>query len=262
MKKEKRPGSHVKADDFISCIVCDGYASHIKSLDNGYNIFKCLKCHMEFIWPMPDTRTLKNFYSGYYDFRADERVLLKNAKRNIHRLNKFGLNKELSLLDYGSGKGFFVKHSRSDNWRNYDPFTSDSNEDFLLQGYYNWATLWGVIEHLVDPVETLTYVSDLLAPGSYLAATTVSIELPIPFQYKPPEHLIYWTRSALEQLFSKAGLEILEYSQYYMIQLSEVYMSIILRTVPPHYCKKIRNDLPEFVEVPTNEVFIVAKKSG
>ena len=61
----------------------------------------------------------------------------------------------------------------------------------------------------------------------------------------------------------KIGLEILEYNPYIMIQNSEVYIERLISRTPEKYRESFRiaiNTLPEYIEIPTNEVFIVGRK--
>lgn len=87
--------------------------------------------------------------------------------------------------------------------------------------------------------------------------TTIYIEGEIPFQYKPPEHTLYFTKQSLKELAAAAGLSILSFDNYKMKQNSDVYLSILLRTMPDEYKKLVCHKMPEFVEVPTNEVRLV-----
>lgn len=246
-----------------SCPVCTQSSYLARPTVKGFDIYKCSACRLEFTWPMPDDDLLAQFYASYNDIRADEEVLRANARTNIEYLRlKYDLQAESHLLDFGSGKGCFVKVGNSKNWYNFDPFTAEAHADKPPQGNFDWITLWGVLEHLTDPAAALARITAMLAPGGYLAATTVSTELNIPFQYKPPEHTTYWNQAAISCLLASQKLELLEYRQYFMKQLSEIYLSIILRTVPERYRKYISSDLPDFVEIPTNEVFFVARKTA
>jgi len=95
-----------------------------------------------------------------------------------------------------------------------------------------------------------------------LALTTVSTELAIPYQHKPPEHVTYWTRAALEEALSRNDMRLCEHREYFMKQDSDIYLDAVLRTVPQHLRKQIGHTLPEMVEVPTNEIFAVAQYLG
>jgi len=99
-----------------------------------------------------------------------------------------------------------------------------------------------------------------LIPGGIIALTTVDAEGMIPYYYKPPEHLTYWTRSAFDILAKENKLEIVEYHTYYMYQKGSIYLQRLLSRTPVEYVGHIVNNLPDVIYVPTNEVFVVLKK--
>jgi len=231
-----------------------------ESLPSGYDIFKCSECRLEFCHPMPTQEEFDACYEEYNDPRARPKVVEVNAKHNIKVLEEFGLSRESHLLDYGSGQGIFCQTGGSALWKSYDPYTEDNDKRILEQGNYDWVTLWGVLEHEAEPVDLLKKLAALLRPEGRLALTTVSIDTDIPYRHKPPEHVTYWTREALEQALRLAGFVIQRFRSYVMKQTSDVYMDAVLRTVPGHLKGKIEHKLAEMVEVPTNEVFVVAQR--
>lgn len=241
------------------CLVCDCPSYQISSV-NGCHLHKCSSCRLEFTHPMPTKQKLTEFYKNYFDPRAASEVTQANALRNIKKLKNFGLSPQKSLLDYGAGNGSFCKAANTSSWQNYDPYTKD-NSPSLLQKTYKWITLWGVLEHVTSPSELLTSLSKILDVQGQLALTTVTTESNIPYQHKPPEHLTYWTRQSLTITLEKSGFEILTHEPYVMQQKSDIYLNTVLRTVPEEYRKKIRHELPSIVTVPTNEVFVVARKT-
>ncbi len=246
-----------------NCIVCGSSAYCIRNLDNGYDIFKCTNCRLEFTLPMPTKAQLNGFYSNYKDPRAAIDVVRINAQRNIETLQTaFGLNKQQRLLDYGSGQAAFCSVAQSNNWYNYDKYTNDCNADVLTAASYNWVTLWGVLEHVTNPRELIAQLAELLKQKGFIALTTVSTETGIPFQYKPPEHLTYWSKAAIEYIMAAAGMTVCYFKQYKMVQYSNVYLNAVLRTVPDELRDKITHKLPEMVEVPTNEILVVAQRKN
>ena len=100
----------------------------------------------------------------------------------------------------------------------------------------------------------------LLTKNGKIVFTTLYTESKIPYQYKPPEHTLYFTRESLCRLLERCGLIIDTFNEYIMEQDSNVYFSILLRTVPDKYRDQIFHKMPEFVEIPTNEVFLVATR--
>ena len=121
---------------------------------------------------------------------------------------------------------------------------------------------WGVLEHVMNPISFQIELNSYLKPKGLLILTTVNIDSVIPFRYKPPEHLSYWTEEAMLIASNNSNYALITYEPYTMYQNKNVYMDIILRTVHEVYKKLIQyNKLPELVNITTNEVFIVLKKN-
>jgi hypothetical protein len=187
-------------------------------------------------------------------------VLLLNAQRNVQRLQSLGLTDSSRLLDYGSGKDVFATLGKG-WWQSYDPHTQHNDIRVLINNHYDFISSWGVLEHVVDPVAMIQQLVPLLKSGGYLIMTTVDIDGVIPYRFKPPEHLTYWTKAATAHLLERCGLALIAYEPYVMMQAKQVYMDIILRTLPAELKACVHYEtMPDYVTVPTNEVFIVARK--
>ncbi len=208
---------------------------------------------------MPTRADLDRFYRRYRDPRATDAVVEKNARRNLRRLIRHGLTRRSRLLDHGAGRGAFSRLGGV-SWKSYDPYTLPGTSLPAGTGVLDWVTLWGVLEHLTDPCRVVGRLAAKLAPGGHMALTTVTIESSIPYRHKPPEHVTYWTRPAAEVLLARSSLSLVDYRPYTMVQRAEVYLGAVLRTVPERLRGKIRHRLPEFVVVPTNEIWLVARK--
>ena len=242
------------------CIACGACSYLVKRIDNGWDIYKCANCRLEFCRPMPDQDELDKYYNNYTDPRATRDIVAANAQRNIKNLSRYGLNGQKSLLDYGSGTGVFCEVGNSKNWIDYDPYSKDESKRTLANKTYDWVTLWGVFEHITAPISLVAELRQLLRVGGYLALTTVDTDTSIPYRHKPPEHVTYWTRQAMELAFAEPEWLICEYSPYKMVQNSDIYLNAVLRTVPDNLRAKITHEMPSMVEVPTNEVFVVIKR--
>ena len=254
----------IKQKSNILCPACQDIREKVKIKTKfHYKIFICNNCGLEFVYPMPNPEQLGNFYQNYSDFRAAEDVSKLNARKNIERLSKFGLTSESTLLDFGCGANIFVSLGNSKNWFGYDYYkTTEKNmiNNFTDQKW-DFITMWGVLEHLTDPKSQIAQLAQTLNPGGIMALTTVTTESVIPYQYKPPEHVTYWTKKAIKSLFSSVGLTILEYEDYKMIQRSDIYLNCVIRTVPKKFQRQISHSLPDFIEVPTNEIFVLGIKN-
>jgi len=168
------------------------------------------------------------------------------------------------MLDFGSGTGIFVEVV-GDNCCGVDLQLSSHvrvkrSLDEWPNTSWDFITLWGVLEHLANPRKVIRDLTNRLTLGGYLTLTTVDAESTIPYYYKPPEHLTYWTRAAFDVLSEACGLEIVNYQSYTMFQMGSIYMQRVLSRVPEEYRRSVPNTVPEIVHVPTNEVQVIMRK--
>ena len=92
-------------------------------------------------------------------------------------------------------------------------------------GQFDFIFLIGTLEHLRDPVNILKKCHRLLTSDGTLIVTTVHTEgLLGRCNYKPPEHLFYFTRKSLELFYKEAGFKKpFSYSTYFKLyKISEV----------------------------------------
>ena len=117
--------------------------------------------------------------------------------------------------------------------------------------------------HLKIIASTIKECSNLLKNGGLFAFSVVSTETEIPFRYKPPEHLTYWTKESIRLLLKALHFELLFLEQDTMWQRSNVYIDLICSRIPDPYHKAFKHaklELPEYVQIPTNELFCVSRK--
>lgn len=256
-------------ENFAQCVICAADSFLLKNI-NKFSVYKCTGCHLEFANPMPSLTQLDHFYHGYEDFLARHDVLGENAKRNLqHICQHYDFRQDQSLLDFGCGDNIFVDYLRDCHFSNCHGFdffrprkkTAYITQEMAFNQTWDIITLWDVLEHLTDPIATLSQLSSCLSKDGWLFMTTVYIESKIPFRYKPPEHTLYFSKASLTKLAEKTKLTIAEFRDYVAIQDSDVYMDVITRTVPCIYRRQIKFDLPKYVKVPTNLVFVAFKKS-
>lgn len=249
-----------------SCPVCLTQNGTYYISVKEFKIYKCSKCGLEHTHPIPSESQLKDFYSTYSDIRAASDVVAQNAKRNLKLLDTFGYSESKTLLDFGTGNADFVKVA-GENCFGVDfkaansPRCYSKLNDLPIKNF-DFVTLWGVLEHLANPIEVLSEVKNFLKPNGVVAITTVDAEGPIPYYYKPVEHLTYWTKSSFEHLFERTGIQLIEYQPYKMIQRSEVYVDRLLSRTPTEYKSAFScatSALPEYIEIPTNEVLVIGK---
>jgi len=252
----------------VYCPTCKQLAGNYCIKLNTYSIYKCSNCGLEYTYPIPTNGQLISFYSNYTDIRAHEKIVKLNAASNLKVLEKLGLNMQSKILDFGCGEGSFIEVAGENCFavdlikRNH-PRIFQSIEE-LPYGKFDFITLWGVLEHLNDIQSTMGLLSTMLAENGYIIITTINTEGNIPYYYKPPEHLTYWTRESLQILAKNIQCNVVEISDYSMFQNNDIYFNRLLSRTPEHYSKIITNYtsmLPDVMSVPTNEFIAILKKT-
>jgi hypothetical protein len=241
------------------CIVCGGEAVKIYTINNSTDVYRCMRCYLEYAHPMPSDNVLKKYYADY-DYATLEDIRDKNIKKNIKLLFNYGLTKEKSLLDFGSGDNRFVSLGKTKNWVGYNYPVQK-----IPYGRYDWITLWGVLEHLPNPVGTIKYLSEnKLNKGGKIVITTVLTETlaGIPYRYKYPEHLTWWSRCSLFEVLLKGKIAVQYMADYNMIQNPQEYLKAVLNRAgtPDEIKKLISIRCKEDIKVPTNEVLVIGVK--
>lgn len=256
------------SDPVLSCPVCRHAAGRYAIAVDRFDIHKCGECGLEYTHPMPSDQELSAFYSTYHDVRARPEIVRRNAERNLERLADFGLHDDSRILDFGAGSGAFVSAAgeRCYGLELGAPTQSRIFADVgqLPLNRFDFITLWGVLEHLNDPLGTLRTLVPTLNDGGKLVITTVDAEGIIPYYYKPVEHLTYWTQNAFQRLFEQCGLRAVHSQPYTMVQASDVYLDRLLSRTPEQYRPCFAgtlDSLPDLVEVPTNEILVIAEKA-
>jgi 2-polyprenyl-3-methyl-5-hydroxy-6-metoxy-1,4-benzoquinol methylase len=251
------------------CIVCGAPpGKYSRSLDGTYSIIKCSDCGLEYTLPIPTEKILKEFYGKYGDIRAERAITELNSKELLKRLARYGWTKHSKTLDFGTGDGVFCEMAGDSTYgvdfkQSSNPRIKASLGDALFTGIeWEFITLIGVLEHLQNPLEVMAEISRKLRKGGIVMLTTVNAEGLIPYYYKPPEHLTYWTKQAMQILGDKCGMEIVEYEPYSMTQFGRIYHDRLLSRTPMQYRALISNNLPDIVTIPTNEVLVLMKSKS
>lgn len=147
-----------------------------------------------------------------------------------------GLSREVgsTLLDFGCGDGAFLRHMRSLGWNvagvEQDARAADIarqliGEDVIFASIadaqtsmpegYDVITLSHVVEHLLDPVETLEACATCLRPGGKLVIATPNTASRGHRHFRrnwlhldPPRHITLYNPSTLTDLARRAGFKV------------------------------------------------------
>lgn len=218
----------------ILCPICKIDNSKILFTKNDYKVVKCNRCNLQYVNPQPDDETINEFYNANYNtgemyVRSSHKMKSKfrDSKRNLNRLLKLKKMPTANYLDIGCSFGYTVKTAQNYGWNATgidlnEKAINFAKENFGVdvhladifqiakQDYYDFVTMFDVIEHVKDPVKYLEKIYSLLNNGGFFIIGT-----PDAGHYKasdeswsdyiPPEHLFYFNPNTLRQICEMVG---------------------------------------------------------
>jgi len=194
------------------------------------------RCECGFAWraDMPTDESLKEFYMESAPMTEWARIKLSELER-IRQADKFRFAVDFiktkglkNTLDYGCGNGTFLSYLVDDDSVS---FGVEANEEALrisngVKGvsavrpaeigalqmdFFNVLSLWGVIEHLKDPLQMIGSLKKFCVSDSYLVACVPNLDSLViqRLKYKccsfVPQHLYFFNKQTLDRLLYKSG---------------------------------------------------------
>lgn len=166
------------------CPLCQAELSqHLKNARDyitgeHFDILRCEACGLGCTSPPP--QNLEPYYRDYHGNRHGKSAEFR-AKRRVAFVSKnTGPGDGRKLLDFGCGDGTFLLHARERGWlvsgTEMNPEIARSRGLDVVTGLkeaashapFHCVTLWHCLEHLPDPVGTLSRIRDLLVPDGWL----------------------------------------------------------------------------------------------
>ena len=221
--------------------ICPACGTAFRSLyvKNGCDIQRCDTCGLgrtETSGFDPARYYNEGYFSGehsdgYQDYVGEESVLRREFARTVGVIR--GLRPGGRLIELGCAYGFFLQeakpyfdvagielaadaaaHARRNGLNVLDGVADEANLQKL--GPADVIVLLDVIEHLPDPLATLTLCERHLNPGGIIVLTTGdfgSLYARIAGAHwrlmTPPQHLWFFTPDSLGRLGAKAGLRLI-----------------------------------------------------
>lgn len=213
----------------------------------GGSYYRCPTCFHFYIRQRPTAAALKKFYQNdatYQATYADKDLIATRMNQVAYPKTDWVLNRyraqygrePKSLLDIGAGSGHMVKAARDRGLRADGIELSQSGIAFaklnfeidlfghdFLAGHpaiknYDIITFWGVLEHVVNPIEMLNAANRHLEPGSgmliaevprwHCLTTEVQKQFPekVVRHLDPSSHIHIFSDSSLATSFLMTGL--------------------------------------------------------
>lgn len=218
------------------CLSCEASTPRYLGDKNGYHVWKCVRCSLVFVNPMPTGAEIDEFYSQHP--RNDKYLRKSDGKYRRARWRIMRLKPRLPgrrFLDIGCSIGSSVAAARDAGFDatgiDLDPqsiefaaehypgcrFLHTSSSDLARAGEtFDLIFCTEVIEHVTDPQAFVDDLRALLNPGGIVFLTTPhATHFRIPqdilswYGLKPPEHIVLFGRKSITALFERRGLQVL-----------------------------------------------------
>ncbi len=202
-------------------------------------VAQCHACGLCYTNPRPSMAGMNAFYpADYVPHELPGNRRLKQPRwwhrvpfvRNRHdRLRKqLRPSGKARLLDFGCGSGSFLLRMRNQGWQvtgldvsetvverlrstfSLHAFTGSLPHPALESGTFDVITMWQSLEHVHQPLETLTAAKELLAPGGQLIIAVPNIDS-LAFRLfgtawnglDLPRHLVHFTPHTLRLMLQR-----------------------------------------------------------
>ena len=235
-------GPERASKSFRVCNLCASDERQPKFEVDGYHIVNCKSCGLCYVAESISAEDLVHYYgeayytgkqqkayADYFGFREARKSHFKSLMPTIRR---YVAKDQVRALDVGCAAGFFLEVAQEEGWQaqgiemspymseyareslGLDVLTGTLEEVSLPESAFNLITMWDVIEHLIDPLNTLKQACSLLAPGGLIAISTGDIGGATARIYNrrwallaPPGHLFYFSRRTLFAMLRQAHFE-------------------------------------------------------
>jgi len=219
----------------VACNLCGARDEEVIVRKEGYRFVRCRKCGLIYVNPQIHPEAARRIYSeeyfrhggaalGYEDYLQDKPLYTAMFEREVHLLGRH--RRPGRLLDVGCAMGFFLEAAAKAGW---EPFGVEVSRfaaeraERLFSGRIHVGTLedaryapaffdaivcYSTLEHLCDPLGALREAHRILKPDGVLAVSVPNVAHWLArrsFQWKPTEHLFYFSPKTLSAMLSAAG---------------------------------------------------------
>jgi len=225
----------------LCCPLCNNPETNLKYHIQSWNIVECCSCGFVYVNPRLVRSELLKIYTsnyfdnkevGYYHYTENKNLRKANFTKWVkNALPFFTPSSPTKALDVGCAAGYCLDVFRELQWKAYGiELDKDLAASLRQQGYYIFDTplttltttekfgfisLFDVIEHLTDLQANMAMLHSLLEDDGIVVLVTPNYQSwqrrlfqKKWFQFKPIEHINYFTRSSLTQLAESTGFSV------------------------------------------------------
>ncbi len=222
------------------CSVCGSEQYTILYKVKGFDIVQCKKCDFVFVNPRIKNGDLYKLYTdnyftsqnegyGYKDYELTSHLRIKTFQKWIDKISPYLGTTKGSVLDIGSASGYFLELMKEKGW-DVEAIELDKQmiatlkakhikvfehpfEEFSSGKKYQLITMFDVLEHIPDLKTAFEKFQELLDEDGVVALITPDFSSTQRklfgkrwFQYKPQEHIQYFSPATLAKAIEPYGL--------------------------------------------------------
>jgi SAM-dependent methyltransferase len=214
----------------------------------NFDVIECEECGFIHISPVPSMEELRKVYNEEY-YSIEKPLYLEHTKEDLDWWNlvyseryemfeKHLSAERRSILDVGSGPGYFLLHGKRRGWQTLGIEPSkqaashsrelglDIEDDFLDErtvkkiGTFDVVHMNDVLEHIPDPFSMLKMTHRLLRSDGLIYVVVPNDYNPIqyalrtscnfrPWWVAPPHHINYFNFQSLGRLLGRTGFRVI-----------------------------------------------------
>jgi len=215
----------------VNCYNCGSTEIITSFVVNRFRHVRCKNCNMVYVSPRLKSSIVDTLYNekAYTEFYKIKLIPAIDYRRNVLAVNKYNqiaqyFSKPGKVLDIGSGLGEVLSVFQEHNWDatgiEFNEFAASYSRetfglnivnrsiyDFDLSEKYDVIMLWGVLEHLSEPLQILKKAHELLENDGILLVEVPSADSVLVRYYekslRPVDRIIEGDRHIM--LFSVQG---------------------------------------------------------
>jgi 2-polyprenyl-3-methyl-5-hydroxy-6-metoxy-1,4-benzoquinol methylase len=227
--------------EHYNCPMCGQDDTKTIFIKQGFSIVQCSSCEFVYVNPRIANSQLSQIYKhnyfnnhdyGYTGYEQEKRLRVKNFEEWLGISAKFLIgNNHVRALDVGCAAGYCLEVMKAKGWDaegieldeemlatlHKKEFVVNANllENFTSAHQFSIITLFDVVEHIAELDKAFAKLHDLVTDDGIIVIVTPdhgSLHRKIAgkkwFQYKPVEHIQYFTRQSLTLLAKRNNLEL------------------------------------------------------